>query len=48
MTKRFEIVNLIAIRIGIDRHNLRCPIPAEAILLNPVDCQLLDQGPLPG
>lgn len=48
MTKRFEIVNLIAIRIGVDRHNLRCPIPAEAIVMNPIDCQLLDHPRLWG
>ena len=41
MTKRFEIVNLIAIRIGIDRHNSKCPVPAEAILMNPVDHTLM-------
>jgi hypothetical protein len=41
MTKLFEIKNLIAIRLGIDRHNANCPIPAEAILMNPVDCQLM-------
>ena len=40
MTKQFEIKNLIEIRIGIDRHNERCPIPPEAILMNPVDCKL--------
>jgi len=42
MTKRFEIVNLIAIRIGVDRHNSVCPIPAEAILMNPIDCGLMN------
>lgn len=42
MTKRFEIRNLIAIRVGIDRHNSMCPIPAEAILMNPIDCRLMD------
>lgn len=41
MTKRFEIANLIAIRLGIDRHNSACPIPAQAILLNPIDHGLL-------
>ena len=48
MTKRFEIANLIAIRLGIDRHNSVCPIPAEAILLNPIDHGLLDHPRLWG
>lgn len=48
MTKRFEIKNLIAIRVGIDRHNSECPVPAEAILMNPVDCQLMDHPRLWG
>ncbi|HMI81281.1 MAG TPA: hypothetical protein VK480_05790 [Solirubrobacterales bacterium] len=48
MTKRFEVVNLIAIRIGIDHHNLGCPIPPEAILMNPIDCQLMDHPRLWG
>ena len=42
MIKRFEIKNLIAIRVGVDRHNSRCPIPAEAILMNPIDYKLMD------
>lgn len=37
----FEIKNLIQIRLGIDRHNARCPAPARAILLNPIDHQLM-------
>jgi hypothetical protein len=48
MTKRFEIKNLIAIRVGIDRHNARCPIPAEAILMNPIDCKLMNHRRLWG
>ena len=48
MTKRFEVINLIAIRMGIDRHNSKCPIPAEAILMNPVDCELMDHRRLWG
>jgi hypothetical protein len=37
----FEVRNLMKIRIGLDRHNQNCPKPARAILLNPVDHQLL-------
>lgn len=48
MTKRFEINNLISIRRGVDRHNARCPIPPEAILLNPIDCELMDHPRLWG
>lgn len=48
MTKQFEFKNLIEIRIGIDRHNEKCPIPPEAILLNPVDCMLMDHPRLWG
>lgn len=48
MTKRFEIANLVAIRIGIDRHNSRCPIPADAILMNPIDHGLMDHPRLWG
>lgn len=33
--------NLIQIRVGLDRHNGSCPAPARAILLNPVDHQLM-------
>jgi hypothetical protein len=42
MTTRFEIVNLFAIRAGVDRHNRNCPIPASQILLNPVDHALME------
>lgn len=48
MTKQFEIKNLICIRIGVDRHNSKCPIPAEAILMNPIDCQLMNHPRLWG
>ena len=33
----FEIKNLIAMRLALDHHNDRCPVPAEAFLLNPID-----------
>lgn len=48
MTKQFEIKNLIEIRVGIDRHNQRCSVPPEAILLNPIDCGLMDHPRLWG
>jgi hypothetical protein len=48
MTKLFEIKNLVAIRLGIDRHNANCPIPAEAVLMNPIDCQLMAHSRLWG
>lgn len=38
---RFEALNLVAMRIALDRHNVRCPLPAQGILLNPVDHDLL-------
>ena len=41
MAKRFEIINLAAMRAALDHHNQRCPIPATAILLNPLDHGLL-------
>lgn len=37
----FEVKNLIQIRVGLDRHNENCPAPAKAILLNPIDHQLM-------
>lgn len=37
----FELKNLMQIRVGLDRHNSNCPAPARAILLNPVDHQLM-------
>jgi hypothetical protein len=48
VTRQFEIKNLIEIRVGIDRHNERCPIPPEAILMNPVDYKLMDHPRLWG
>jgi len=48
MTKHFEIKNLIAIRVGIDRHNAECPVPPEAILMNPIDCKLMNHPRLWG
>jgi hypothetical protein len=48
VTKRFEIVNLVAIRRGIDQHNTNCPIDVDAILLNPMDHGLLDHPRLWG
>jgi hypothetical protein len=38
---RFEVLNLFAIRIALDRHNARCPLRAQGILLNPIDHGLL-------
>ena len=38
---QFEAKNLAAIRQALDRHNRTCPVPANAILLNPVDHGLL-------
>lgn len=38
---RFAAKNLAAIRAAIDHHNASCPVPASAILLNPVDHELL-------
>lgn len=39
--REFEVKNLIAIRAALDDHNSDCPMPARAILLNPVDHHLL-------
>lgn len=39
--RRFEVVNLAAIRAALDSHNSSCQTPARAILLNPVDHGLL-------
>lgn len=41
MPTKFEIRNLIALRIALDRHNAACPIKARAILLYPIDHALL-------
>ena len=38
---RFESKNLAAIRAALDQHNGSCPVPANAILLNPVDRDLI-------
>jgi hypothetical protein len=38
----FEAKNLAAIRRALDHHNKTCPVPASAILLNPVDHALLE------
>jgi hypothetical protein len=38
---RFESKNLAAIRAALDHHNDSCPVPANAILLNPVDHELI-------
>ena len=46
--KQFEVKNLIAIRIGVDRHNARCPVPPEVILMNPIDCELMNHPRLWG
>lgn len=37
----FESKNLAAIRAALDHHNADCPVPANAILLNPVDHELM-------
>jgi hypothetical protein len=37
----FESKNLAAIRQALDAHNAECPVPAKAILLNPVDHALM-------
>ena len=37
----FESKNLAAIRAAIEHHNKECPIPANAIRLNPVDHALM-------
>ncbi|MFM8561740.1 MAG: hypothetical protein ACKOH7_03330 [Solirubrobacterales bacterium] len=37
----FESRNLAAIRAALDEHNGSCPVPANAILLNPVDHGLM-------
>lgn len=37
----FEAKNLAAIRAALDHHNKECPVPANAILLNPIDHALI-------
>jgi hypothetical protein len=41
LVSRFKYRNVRAIRQALDRHNENCPVPAQAILLNPVDHALL-------
>ena len=38
---KFGAKNLEAIRAAIEQHNQSCPVPANAILLNPVDHELM-------
>ncbi len=38
---KFEGKNLGAIREALDQHNASCPVPANAILLNPIDHGLI-------
>ena len=38
---RFGAKNLAAIKAAVDHHNSTCPVPANAILLNPVDHELI-------
>ncbi len=38
---KFESKNLGAIRAALDQHNDSCPVAANAILLNPVDHDLI-------
>ena len=39
---QFAAKNLAAIKAALDQHNASCPVPANAILLNPVDHSLID------
>lgn len=45
---QFDAKNLAAIRRALDHHNRTCPVPANAILLNPVDHGLLEWSQLWG
>jgi hypothetical protein len=38
---QFAAKNLAAIKAAIDQHDGSCPVPANAILLNPVDHELI-------
>jgi hypothetical protein len=38
---QFAAKNLAAIKAALDQHNADCPVPANSILLNPVDHELL-------
>ena len=44
----FEAKNLAAISAAVQHHNDTCPVPANAILLNPVDHELLGWDELHG
>jgi len=39
----FLLKNLFALRRALDHHNAHCPVPAQSILLNPMDHGLLGQ-----
>jgi hypothetical protein len=38
---QFTAKNLAAIKAALDHHNVDCPLPPNAILLNPVDHELM-------
>lgn len=42
LVSQFAAKNLAAIKAALDHHNASCPVPANAILLNPVDHALID------
>ena len=44
----FEARNLAAISAAVQHHNDTCPVPANSILLNPVDHELLGWDELHG
>lgn len=44
----FSAKNLLAMRRALDHHNANCPVPARAILLNPLDHGLLQWDELWG
>ena len=48
MVSSFEARNLAAISAAVQHHNETCPVPANAILLNPVDHELLGWDELHG
>jgi hypothetical protein len=39
--RQFHVRNILAMRQALDEHNSRCDEPAQAILLNPIDHELL-------
>src|SRR4051812_6618314 len=41
LSSPFEFANVQALRLALDHHNRECPVPARAILLNPIDFGLL-------